>query len=84
MSIPATLKEERFFSLPKAKYDKVLGDDYVHKGNTLETLKLKAKSESGAIVNYKTQFKVTKGETKNDVKQSDEVKVQFPYRNYYV
>ena len=54
MSIPATLKEERFFGLPKANFDKVLGDDYVHKGNTLETLKLKCKSNSGAIVNYKT------------------------------
>jgi hypothetical protein len=50
----ATLKEERFLGLPKANFDKLLGDNYVHAKNTLETVKLKAVSSSGLVVNYKT------------------------------
>jgi hypothetical protein len=30
MSTPVTLKEERFLSLPKDNFSKILGDDYVH------------------------------------------------------
>jgi len=48
-----TLKEERFLGLPKDTYSKVLGDDYVHSGNAVETIKFKSVSEKGAIVNYK-------------------------------
>jgi hypothetical protein len=79
-----SLKEERFFGLPKAKFAKVLGDDYCHSGNTLETVKLKAVSASGAVVNYKTTFKVTKGEAKNDIKQSDELKFVIPYKKVWL
>lgn len=79
MSTAPTLKEERFFGLPKAQYSKILSDDFVHNNNTLETVKLKAVSSSGAVTTYKTSFNLVKGETKNDIKQSDELKFTFPY-----
>ena len=53
MSLPVTLKEERFLGLPKDTFSKVLGDDYVHSGNAVETIKFKSVSPKGAIVNYK-------------------------------
>lgn len=80
----ASLKEERFFSLPKAKFAKILTDDFCHSGNNLETVKLKAVSASGAVINYKTTFKVNKGEAKNDIKQSDELKFVFPYKKVWL
>lgn len=54
MSTPVTLKEEKFLGLPKDNYSKVLGDDFVHSGNAIETIKFKAVTPSGSIVNYKT------------------------------
>lgn len=84
MSTAPTLKEERFFSLPKAQFAKILSDDYVHANNTLETVKLKAVSSSGAVTNYKTAFNLTKKGLTNDIKQSDELKFTFPYRGIHV
>lgn len=78
----ATLKEERFLGLPKSNYSKVLSDDYVHGGNNIETLKLKSVSSSGAVTNYKTSFSVAKGETSNEIKQSDEIKFTVPYKSF--
>ena len=54
MSLPVTLKEERFLALPKDDFSKILSDDYIHNGNTFETIKLKSVTSSGSIVNYKT------------------------------
>ncbi len=44
MSLPVTLKEERFLALPKDNYSKILGDDFVHSDNTVETFKFKSTS----------------------------------------
>jgi len=44
MSTPVTLKEEKFLGLPKDTYAKVLGDDFVHSGNAIETIKFKSVS----------------------------------------
>ena len=79
MSLPVTLKEERFLGLPKDTFAKILGDDYVHNGNTVETIKFKYVSPSGAIVNYKQTCNLTDG-----VNSSDEIKLSFPYKKYFV
>ena len=54
MSLPVTLKEERFLALPKDNFSKILSDDFIHNGNTVETIKLKSVTSTGSIVNYKT------------------------------
>jgi hypothetical protein len=66
MSIPVTLKEERFLSLPKDNFSKILGDDYVHANNTIETIKIKSVSPNGAILSYKTQSHLTDKLTDHD------------------
>ena len=60
MSLPVTLKEERFLGLPKDTYSKILGDDFVHSGNAVETVKFKSVSANGATVNYKQSCHMNK------------------------
>jgi hypothetical protein len=83
MSLPATLKEERFFALPKVTHQKVLGDDYVHLNNTVETIKIKSVSSTGSIVNYKTTFHLDQQDSKNNIQQLDELKLSFPYKSLH-
>ena len=79
MSLPVKLKEERFLGLPKDTFAKILGDDYVHNGNNVETIKFKTVSPSGAIVNYKQTCNVNNG-----ISSSDEFKISFPYKKYFI
>jgi hypothetical protein len=78
MNSPQTLKEERFLSLPKDSSSKILSDDYIHSNNSVETLKIKSCSPNGLILNYKTQCHLS-----DSLSQSDEIKLQFPYKNLY-
>ncbi|MFN9910336.1 MAG: hypothetical protein ACK56F_30195, partial [bacterium] len=44
----------------------------------METLKLKCSSPNGLVLNYKTQCHLT-----DKLSQSDEIKLQFPYKGLH-
>lgn len=55
--------------------DGVLGDDYVY--DKFETWKIKTKNDKGTKVDYKVKVK------DNTSTWDDELKLQFPYKNYW-
>jgi hypothetical protein len=77
----ASLKNEKFFSLPSTPNQKTLGDDYTHK--TMETCKFKAATTKGGSFNYKGTIAMTEAESGRTFKIGDEVKFGFPYKTIY-
>jgi len=78
MSTPATLREERFLSLPNNAWSRVNGDDFVHK--KLETFKFKASTTNKGKFDYKSVVSVDDAQK---FSYSDELKFGFPFRSLY-
>ena len=53
MTVPSTLKEEKFLALPKEKFSKILQDNYIHVKNNILTTKFLLKSLKDCTFNYK-------------------------------